>query len=198
MDTDIKKIEDLSLNAWPSHQMQMYDGWILRFSYFYTHRTNCAETVGVYFSDARSTPSFGVSAIAYETPNGRRRVVFGHAVFTSSMSVVSGDRIRQLHRLADWASHGRSPVVVDTPTRSFVQPRVRKDGSLASVVFVNATIDRTSPVRLRLRGVPAGATKAIWSALDADDVSLPLSRSGSDATVVLPPVPAWTGGYLIF
>ncbi len=47
MDTDIKKIEDLSLNAWPSHQMQMYDGWILRFSYFYTHRTNCAETVGV-------------------------------------------------------------------------------------------------------------------------------------------------------
>ena len=47
MDTDIKKIEDLSLNAWPSHQMQMYDGWILRFSYFYTHRTNCAEAVGM-------------------------------------------------------------------------------------------------------------------------------------------------------
>lgn len=37
---DIKTIEDLSLNAWPSHQMQVYDGWILRFSYFYTHRTN--------------------------------------------------------------------------------------------------------------------------------------------------------------
>ena len=158
-----------------------------------------AETVGVYFSDASSTtPSFGVSAIAYEAPNGRRRVVFGHAVFTSSMSVVSGDRIRQMHRLADWASHGRSPVVIDTPTRSFVQPRVRKDGALASVVFVNTTIDKTVPVRLRLRGVPAGATKATWSALDADDVSLPLARSGSDATVVLPSVPAWTGGYLIF
>ena len=158
-----------------------------------------AETVGVYFSDASSTtPSFGVSAIAYEAPNGLRRVVFGHAVFTSSMSVVSGDRIRQMHRLADWASHGRSPVVIDTPTRSFVQPRVRKDGALASVVFVNTTIDKTVPVRLRLRGVPAGATKATWSALDADDVSLPLARSGSDATVVLPSVPAWTGGYLIF
>lgn len=46
MITDIKKIEDLSLNAWPSHQMEVYDGWILRFSYFYTHRTNCAETIG--------------------------------------------------------------------------------------------------------------------------------------------------------
>ena len=43
---DIKAIEDLSLNAWPSHQMQLYDGWILRFSHFYTHRTNCVEQIG--------------------------------------------------------------------------------------------------------------------------------------------------------
>ena len=46
MDTMIKTIEDLSLNAWPSHQMQLYDGWILRFSYFYTHRTNSVEQIG--------------------------------------------------------------------------------------------------------------------------------------------------------
>ena len=39
-------IEDLSLNAWPSHQIQLYDGWLLRFSYFYTHRTNCVEQIG--------------------------------------------------------------------------------------------------------------------------------------------------------
>lgn len=42
----IKIIEDLSLNAWPSYQMQIYDGWILRFSHFYTHRTNCIEQLG--------------------------------------------------------------------------------------------------------------------------------------------------------
>lgn len=46
MDRKIKQIEDLSLNAWPSHKMQLYDGWILRFSYFYTHRTNCVEQFG--------------------------------------------------------------------------------------------------------------------------------------------------------
>lgn len=48
MDTKqkIKIMEDLSLNAWPSYQMQIYDGWILRFSYFYTHRTNCIEQLG--------------------------------------------------------------------------------------------------------------------------------------------------------
>lgn len=46
MPTSIKTIEDLSLNAWPAHQYQLYDGWILRFSYFYTHRTNCVEQIG--------------------------------------------------------------------------------------------------------------------------------------------------------
>lgn len=46
MDSRIKIIEDLSLNAWPSHQIQFYDGWLLRFSYFYTHRTNCVEQIG--------------------------------------------------------------------------------------------------------------------------------------------------------
>ena len=157
-----------------------------------------AEQVGVYSSTDDPAPSFGVSAIAYEAPNGRRRVVFGHAVFTSSMTVVSGDRIRQLHRLADWASHGRSPVVMDTPTRSFVQPRVRKDGSLASVVFVNTTIDKTVPVRLRLRGVAADATTATWSAFDERDVQVPLVREGADAIAVIPPVSAWNAGYLAF
>ena len=43
MNVRIKQIEDLSLNAWPSHKMELYDGWILRFSYFYTHRTNSVE-----------------------------------------------------------------------------------------------------------------------------------------------------------
>lgn len=43
MASTIKTIEDLSLNAWPSHQIELYDGWILRFSYFYTHRTNSVE-----------------------------------------------------------------------------------------------------------------------------------------------------------
>ena len=46
MEKNIKKIEDMSLNAWPSHKMELYEGWILRFSYFYTHRTNSVEQFG--------------------------------------------------------------------------------------------------------------------------------------------------------
>lgn len=44
---DIRYIEELSLNAWPSHMMELYDGWLIRFSHNYTYRTNCVEQVGV-------------------------------------------------------------------------------------------------------------------------------------------------------
>lgn len=41
----IHLIEEISLNAWPSHKVELYDGWLIRFSYNYTHRTNCVNLV---------------------------------------------------------------------------------------------------------------------------------------------------------
>ena len=157
-----------------------------------------ATVLSEYYSDANFEPLNlpGFAAVMFETPAGRRRVVFGHDAFTASLVKASGDRVVQLHRLCDWASHGKSPILLETPTRSFVQPRVRTDGSLASVVFVNASIGGTPPVRMRLRGFPAGVEKATWSLLNADDVVLDVTRDGADAVVTIPPVPAWTGGYL--
>ena len=157
-----------------------------------------AVALSEYYSDANNAPLNlpGYAAVMFETKEGRRRVVFGTHAFTAGLSKASGDRVMQLHRLADWASHGKSPVLLETPTRSFVQPRVRKDGSLASVVFINTSIGRTPSVRMRLRGVPANATKAVWSMFDAEDVALDVTREGADVLVTLPPVPAWTGGYL--
>ena len=157
-----------------------------------------AVALSEYYSDANNAPLNlpGYAAVMFETKEGRRRVVFGTHAFTAGLSKASGDRVMQLHRLADWASHGKSPVLLETPTRSFVQPRVRKDGSLASVVFINTSIGRTPSVRMRLRGVPANATKAVWSMFDAEDVVLDVTREGADTLVTLRPVPAWTGGYL--
>lgn len=156
-----------------------------------------ARVLGEYFSDANAGFSPRPATVAFETAQGRRRVVFGSDAL-NALVTASGDRIMQMHRLADWASHGKSPVLIETPTRSFVQPCVHTDGTLASIVFVNATIDATVPVKLRLRGVPPSATEAVWSALDAQDVAIQIARDGSDALVELSPVPAWTGGYLYF
>lgn len=38
-------IEEISLNAWPAHKIELYDGWLIRFSHNYTHRTNCVNLV---------------------------------------------------------------------------------------------------------------------------------------------------------
>ena len=155
-----------------------------------------AKAVSGYYCDANASFWREAAIVMFEGKFGRRRVVFGHDAFTSALMVASGDRVVQLHRLADWASHGKAPVLVETPTRSFVQPRVRADGTLASVVFVNASVGATTPVRLRLRGVVA--RKAVWSSLDADDVVLDVAHDGADALITLPPVPAWAGGYVFF
>ena len=45
MNDYIKTIEELSFNAWPSHKTELYDGWILRYSHNYTHRTNCVNLI---------------------------------------------------------------------------------------------------------------------------------------------------------
>ena len=42
----INLLEEISLNAWPSHKMELYDGWLIRFSHNYTHRTNSVQQVG--------------------------------------------------------------------------------------------------------------------------------------------------------
>lgn len=42
----IKKIEELSINAWPSYKIELFDKWIIRFSHQYTYRTNCVEQIG--------------------------------------------------------------------------------------------------------------------------------------------------------
>ena len=43
---EIKYMEEMSLNAWPSYRVEFYDGWLLRYSHNYTYRTNAVEQIG--------------------------------------------------------------------------------------------------------------------------------------------------------
>ena len=43
----IRIIEELSMNAWPSYKIELYDKWLIRFSHQYTYRTNCVEQIGL-------------------------------------------------------------------------------------------------------------------------------------------------------
>ena len=42
----IQYMEELSLNAWPSRKIELYDGWLIRYSRNYTYRTNAVEQIG--------------------------------------------------------------------------------------------------------------------------------------------------------
>lgn len=101
-------------------------------------------------------------------------------------------------QMADQVAGGRLPVVLEDPVVGFVMPRTTASGELKTVAFVNTSIGRTEPTRLKLRGVPQAAKTARWWALDARPVELPLARSGAEARVVLPPVEGWSAGWLGF
>ncbi len=44
---EIKYMEEMSLNAWPSYRIELYDGWLIRYSHNYTYRTNSVEQIGI-------------------------------------------------------------------------------------------------------------------------------------------------------
>lgn len=75
----IHRLEETSLNAWPSLQQILYDGWILRFANGYTKRANSVNpvyrgTIDIYEKIARCeqiyvyknlTPVFRITPITY-------------------------------------------------------------------------------------------------------------------------------------
>ena len=75
---NIKKIEDMSLNAWPSHKMELYDGWILRFSYFYTHRTNSVEQFGNSTPTAKTSTSVSALRLSLKSVLLYHRILITH------------------------------------------------------------------------------------------------------------------------
>jgi len=117
---------------------------------------------------------------------------------TLVMQVVSSVALTNFYAQCDQASAGRLPFVFEEPVMLFSLPRVRNDGSLATLALVNASIDRHEPVVIRLRGVPSRAKTSVWHEPESAPLERPLVRDGDIVRFVLPRMGAWACGYLDF
>ena len=90
----------------------------------------------------------------------------------------------------------RAPVLLTTPFVGLVVPRVDTNGTLRTVALLNTRIDVQGPVVLALRNLPADVTSVIWRELRRPPVVLSVGRGDDGATVVIPEIGAWNGGYL--
>ena len=117
---------------------------------------------------------------------------------THVMQIVSSRGLTNFYARCDQASGGRLPILFESAVRAFVQPRVRADGTLATVALVNASIDRQDSVSVCLRGVPPDAKTAVWHQPESADADITLARDGDAIRLRLPRMGAWDCGYLSF
>lgn len=137
----------------------------------------------------------GISTLCGDSPRGGRFAILGCGGF--ALSNASSDQLRQLHRMADFVSGGRIPVVFEDPVRAFAVPRVAENGTLRSLLVLNVSIDDQPPVRVRLRGVHSAA-KAEWVSHDGSRSDVSLRREGADTFATLPSIQPWRCGWLEF
>ena len=139
--------------------------------------------------------SYGAATVIFERPDRTRCAIIGYDGFHTQF--LSSSRIIMLNRIADWVSHETLPAMPLEANRCLIVPRVGKTGNLHTVTVLNTTIDTHAPVKLQLRGVPAGA-KISWHIPQKSPIGVAYEVSGDCAIVTIPALEAWNAGYLAF
>ena len=108
---------------------------------------------------------------------------------------VISDALRmQLLRCADWVSGGQLPVILETPAQVMVVPRTRPDKQTACLFLLNASIDSSPQLRLRLRGA-GNWNNALWHTPGKEPVRLE-TEGDSEKIIFAPSLSAWSVGFL--
>jgi hypothetical protein len=134
----------------------------------------------------------GIAAAAAENERGGRVVVFGCEAWEHVASAALRTR---LLGAADWAAGGRLPVIIEEPAQVVAVPRVAPDGTLRSVFLLNASINTSPALTLRLRGV--SGKNAGWLTPEQAESVIDLRVGRDEAIGRVPPMPPWSVGVLI-
>ncbi|HOX06110.1 MAG TPA: hypothetical protein PK280_06890 [Planctomycetota bacterium] len=133
----------------------------------------------------------GLATVLARNRAGGRVAVFGYFGWESAPS---GAKRNQYLAAADWASGGRLPAIIEEPVQVMAVPRLGADGRLATLFLLNASIDRTPAFRVRLRRPRSGRVE--WVTPGRAPVRLAVERGRGEVAVRVPPMAAWTAGYL--
>jgi hypothetical protein len=100
------------------------------------------------------------------------------------------------HRLlavADWLASGRLPVLIEQTVRVAPLVRLSPDRRRFALLLLNAALDPTGPLTLRLRAQP----RQVSLINQGKVVLLRTEREGNDLVVRLASVPAWQTAILL-
>mgnify|MGYP002536777408 CR=1 FL=1 len=158
----MKLIEEISLNAWPSHKIELYDGWLIRFSHNYTYRTNSVEQVGAssipveekiaycedMYSNFHTPANFKINPLldpSFDRLLGEKGYDIRH---TTEVMTMPMDRFRPYQAVsAEYEYYGRNsglPSFIEYPDNTIVQMRDRiTDEWINSLFRLNGTTNPT-------------------------------------------------------
>ena len=151
--------------------------------------TPTARILGEYVSWQGTVQ--GAATVLTRTAFGGRLAVFGYRGW---LSVVSSHRRRQLLSAADWVSRGRLPAIIDTTAQVVAVPRLTPRGRLQSVFLLNASIDRSPALALRLRQTTG--RQVSWHRPLMSPRNVAATGTPRELSITLPAMAPWSVGHV--
>lgn len=139
------------------------------------------------FYEDRLEINQGLSTVFTENKSGGRIAIFGYYGWEDAPSAAKRN---QYLAAADWISRNKLPVIVKSIAQVMVVPRVNSKGQLVSVFLLNASIDKTPPLDIELRGV--SSSMAHWFTPEGKIKKLILKKQGRNVICKTPSLPAWS------
>lgn len=126
----------------------------------------------------------GIGMSCYQNALGGRVVVLGYGPWQRLGSTAKRS---QIVAAADWVARGHLPVIIEQTLRVSPWLRMNADGRKLALVLLNASLDPSGDINLRLRAQPADLKLLTLEGMQP----LLWHQQGSDALVTVPDIGPW-------